>query len=229
MFAGALEALEFMHDSGGGLDELGFSEEDRLTPAQKEDAIMGMFGNVQLPILYPIMALFLMAIALREEIDNNTVLYIWTKPISRVSIVLSKYAAALFVTVIAASASAGITSSIVFPELAGQFVIATAVAMIAYGAFFFTLSVFVGRTMAIVFGLLYGFLWEGLLSNISALTSNLSIRHYAVNFAANVIDIFNIENALTITTSLFVLLGITIVLLFLAIWRFASMEFAGES
>jgi len=51
-----------------------------------EEFLAGLFQGSQLPIFYPIVILFLASIALREEIDNNTIVYLWTKPISRASI-----------------------------------------------------------------------------------------------------------------------------------------------
>jgi len=198
-----------------------------------EEFLAGLFQGSQLPIFYPIVILFLASMALREEIDNNTIVYLWTKPISRASIVLSKFSAAFVVASVLCGLSAAITSLIIYPSeipLAAQFVLASIVGLLAYGGLFFTLSLISGRTMAVIIGMSYAIIWEGLLSRVSPLTSNLSIRHYATNFAANVIDIDRyLEPSLSLVTSLLVLLGITAVLLSLSIWKFSKMEFAGES
>lgn len=190
----------------------------------REEFLMGLFTGFQLPLLYPIIALLLMSSALREEIQNETIPYLWLKPISRLSIVLSKYLGAIVIAVFVSGLSLMMTGRLLVSdwELIGNLLLTATVGLLAYGAFFFALSLVFER--ALIWGFLYILGWEELFSRISQAASQLSIRHYAENLGR---ELTGLPTDVALATSLGVLVGLTVVLLGIAIWRFRRMEFPG--
>lgn len=200
-------------------------EQQLTTDEFRTDFLTALFDYFQLPLLYPVMALLLTATVLREEIQNETILYLWTKPISRSAIVLSKYAVALLAALLLSGLSAGVTGAMLISDWAwiGKLLFTVAIALLAYGAFFFALSIIFDR--ALIWGFVYVLGWELLFSRISAAASALSIRHYAENLERS---LFDASGEASFSISLAVLLGLTVALLGLAIWRFSQMEFTGS-
>ena len=186
--------------------------------------LRGLFEGFQLPLLYPLIALLLVVPALREEIDGGTLPYLWLKPLSREAIVFSKYVGALLGALSLAVLSTALGAALLLPEgpLLGRLVLVTLVALPAYGALFFVLSVWTQR--ALLLGLVYVIAWEELFSRVSDAASRLSVRHYAVAVEQ---ALLGEPSELSLGASLGVLLGLVGVLLALATWRFSQMEFPG--
>ncbi len=195
-------------------------ETDLTSAGQFADAL---FADFMLPLLYPVLALLLTASALRDEIANGTMPYLWTKPISRASIVVGKFAGAvaiaLLVTVLSSLGTVGAMTA--DPATLGAHLGALIPTVFAYGALFFALGTLLER------GLLWGFVfllgWEEALSRVSTLATQISIRHYAEELTR---ALQGSTNSLDPLTSLVVLVGVGVVLLILAALRFSGMEFA---
>lgn len=186
--------------------------------------LQGLFEGFQLPLLYPLIALLLMVPAVREEIDDDTLPYLWLKPLSRGTIVLSKYLGALLGTLFLTGLSTALGTALLLPEgpLLGRLVLATFAALPAYGALFFALSVWTPR--ALLLGLVYVIAWEELFSRISEAASQLSLRRYAVAVERALVEG---SGEPSLGASLGVLLGLTAVLLAGAAWRLSQREFPG--
>jgi len=199
--------------------EAGFVEE-----GFREEFLRGLFTGFQLPLLYPMIALLLTSTALREEIQNETIPYLWLKPIPRASIVLSKYLGAILIAIVVSGLSLMVTGRLLVSDwgLIGNLLLTLIVGLLAYGAFFFALSMIFER--ALIWGFVYLLGWEESFSRISQAASQLSIRHYAQNMGR---ELTGLSNDVALTTSLGVLLGLTVVLLGVAVWRFTRMEFPG--
>lgn len=195
-------------------------EADVVPAAQFTD---GLFATFTLPLLYPVIALLLTASALRDEIQNGTMPYLWTKPVSRASIVVGKFVGAMgiagLVTVLSAIGTVGAMTADL--SMLGAHLGALVPTVFAYGALFFALGTLWER------GLLWGFVfllgWEEALSRVSTLATQVSIRHYAEELTR---ALQNGASSLDPLTSLAVLIGVGVVLLALATLRFSGMEFA---
>jgi ABC-2 type transport system permease protein len=200
-----------------------------------------VFDGFQLPFLYPIIILILASLALREEISNDTISYLWVKPISRESIALSKFAVVFLVAFILSAVSILLTAKILDAswDVLLNLLLATGISLLAYGAFFLALSLYLGR--AILVGFFYLLIWENLLSKISPLASSLSIRSYAQSLFQDLLNLPcgtvpatspgapDVQIAcLPIATCMIVLLVIAVGGLAISIWRFSRMEFPGE-
>ncbi|OGF53020.1 MAG: hypothetical protein A2Z21_08655 [Candidatus Fraserbacteria bacterium RBG_16_55_9] len=187
--------------------------------------VKSLFDFFQLPLLYPAIVLLLSATVLREEIQNETIIYLWIKPLSRAAILISKYTMALLLAFVFSGLSLLITGVMLVNDwaLIGNLLLAIALALLAYGAFFFTVSTILDR--ALLWGFAYVLGWEGLFSRISPAASQLSIRHYAENLERSLLGL---PSEVSLETSLGVLLGLTVALLGIAVWRFSRMEFTGS-
>ncbi len=135
----------------------------------------------------PLVALIVGTAAIGSEIDDGTAVYLMIKPIPRWRIAVSKILVA-----------AGLTSILVVPAvvitgvLLGSrtdtattivgFGIACLVGGSAYAAAFVALSVFTSR--ALLLGLAYVLIWEGVLSGLLEGTKFLSIRQATLGLAA---------------------------------------------
>jgi ABC-2 type transport system permease protein len=135
----------------------------------------------------PLVALILGTAAIGSEIDDGTAVYLMIKPIPRWRIALAK-----------ALVAAGLTVALVVPAVAltglliGSrtdtatsilgFSIASLLGGSAYAVAFMTLSVFTSR--ALLVGLAYTLIWEGVLSGLLEGTKFLSIRQATLGIAA---------------------------------------------
>jgi ABC-2 type transport system permease protein len=136
----------------------------------------------------PLVALVLGTAALGSEIDDGTVIFQLLKPIARWRIALAK-----------TTVAAGLTAALVLPPmivtglllgginttslgLASGFTIAALFGGAAYAVAFTTLGLITSR--ALILGLGYTLIWEGVLAGILEGTRFLSIRQATLGIAA---------------------------------------------
>ncbi len=134
----------------------------------------------------PLVALVFGTAVLGSELDDGTAVYVLVKPIARSEIVLSKLVVAVGVTVALVFPSTLAAGLIVGAGRGGElvavgFALAVIVGSVVYAAGFVALSVVTGR--ALVAGLLYILIWEGLLAGLLAGTALLSVRQYVLALA----------------------------------------------
>ena len=135
----------------------------------------------------PLVALVLGTAALGAELEDGTAVYLMIKPVPRWRIVAAKMlvAAGLTIvlivpsTVLAGVFAAG-TGSVALSTTLG-FTAAAAIGGAAYACAFVALSAFTSR--ALVLGLGYTLIWEGLLSGLLEGTRFLSIRQATLGLA----------------------------------------------
>jgi ABC-2 type transport system permease protein len=141
-----------------------------------------VFATLTLGLVIPLAALVLGTAAIGTEIDDGTVVYLLVKPVPRRTVVVAKMLVATSATVVLtvpAALLAGLlllgTSS---PGLLAGMVAGSLLAAVLYTAVFVALSVFTGR--ALLAGLGYVLVWEGLVTTFLPGTQVLSIREYAL-------------------------------------------------
>jgi ABC-2 type transport system permease protein len=105
--------------------------------------------------------------------------------------------------------------------------LASAVAAIAYCAFFLLLSLVTRRP--VLLGLLYVLLWEGLLGNLLAGTRALSIEQYALTIAAKSGGTALLDNHVSIQVSIAMSFVFLLAGTILAIDRLRSFTLTGET
>lgn len=143
--------------------------------------------------LLPLAALVYGTAALGAEIEDGTAVYLLAKPVRRSRIIAGKLAAAwalTAVTVIASgigAAAIGLGGAPGGGSLMLGFGVALAVGSLVYTALFMMLSVVTSR--ALIAGLAYVFVWEGLINGLFAGTRLLSVRHYTLGIADVIADV----------------------------------------
>lgn len=142
--------------------------------------------------LLPLVALVYGTAAIGAEIDDGTAVYLLTKPVSRTRIMLAKLLAAWLLTSAtvlvsglgaAAIALAGTSQGGILPA----FAVALVVGSLVYTALFLMLSVRTSR--ALIAGLVYVFVWEGVVNGLFAGTRLLSVRHATLAVADALLDL----------------------------------------
>jgi ABC-2 type transport system permease protein len=177
----------------------------------------------------PLVALIIGTAAIGSEIEDGTAVYLMIKPIARWRIALAK-----------ALVAAGLTAVLVVPAIVltavilGSrtdttatvvgFSVACLVGGSAYAVAFMALSVFTSR--ALLLGLAYTLIWEGVLSGLLEGTKFLSIRQATLGVAAA----FGVNvpgDPLVPVVSVAVLVVVLVGGFLLASWKLARFEIRG--
>ncbi|MCI4336639.1 MAG: hypothetical protein L3K17_05520 [Thermoplasmata archaeon] len=160
-----------------------------LASARPGDAALGsavetLYVQLTLPIVVLLIVLVISVAQFRSEIDADTLLYLSDRSIRRPTIVLGKYLGslgAILVLVIPATllplaVAVGGGAPPVAIGVSLSLVAATALAAMAYGAFF----LFLGLTSrsALLIGLLYGIIWEELVPLLPGDIPRLTVIYY---------------------------------------------------
>jgi ABC-2 type transport system permease protein len=177
----------------------------------------------------PLVALIIGTAAIGSEIEDGTAVYLMVKPIPRWRIALAK-----------GFVAAGLTAALVGPAvvltgfLLGDrtdpmtaivgFSVACLVGGSAYAVAFMALSVFTSR--ALLLGLAYTLIWEGVLSGLLEGTKFLSIRQATLGVAAALgVDVPG--DPLVPAVSVAVLVVVLVGGFLLASWKLARFEIRG--
>jgi ABC-2 type transport system permease protein len=149
-----------------------------------EQLALEVFGTIALGLVIPLVALVLGTAALGTAIDEGTIVYVLVKPVQRRTVgAAAMLVAATPIDVSTAVAVAGAGLLIAGPgsaSLVAATVVGGILAAVLYAGVFVALSVVTGR--ALVAGLAYVLVWEGLVTSLLEGTRLLSIREYALAF-----------------------------------------------
>lgn len=154
-------------------------------------AVEGFEGLIVTTLL-PLSALVYGTAVLGAEIEDGTAVYLLAKPISRARIVLAKLGASWLLTSATVLVSAvGAGTIALYGEPHDRIVLGFGVALVAgsfvYSALFLMLSLVTSR--ALIAGLVYVFVWEGVVNSLFAGTRLLSVRHYTLGIADAIVDV----------------------------------------
>jgi len=154
--------------------------------ADQHEETASFLADFVVTVILPLACLILGTSALGSEIEDGTAVYILAKPVPRRETVGAKFAASALVAaafVVPATAISGLIGLHGVSEegIATGFAIATLVGVFAYTAIFILLSVATSR--ALLFGIAYVFIWEGLITQLFSGTRYLSIREYCLGIA----------------------------------------------
>jgi ABC-2 type transport system permease protein len=188
---------------------------------------LGVFG---LSVVLPLTALIIGTSALGAEIDDGTVIHLLATPVSRLSVVTSKFAAAVVLTLafgavpefLAAAIAKGFADRLTIGLLLGA-----VVASVAYNAVFVMLSVLTTRAIAV--GLLYLLVWEGLLGNFVGGVRVLSVGQYSVSVANAIARTSALNAHLTTGTATVMAVLVTVAALAVAGRRLSSFALKGDA
>ncbi|MFN8224325.1 MAG: ABC transporter permease [Gaiellales bacterium] len=202
---------------------------DRGTDSPEEWATGLLFEVLVASTLLPLAALINGTAALGAEIEDGTAVYLLAKPVPRSRIVLGKLLGAWVATVAvmipsvlgaAIVAAGGLGEARVVPGLA----LALAVGSLVYCALFLMVSIHTSR--ALIGGLVYVFVWEGLINGFFGGTRLLSVRHYTLAIADGIIDLprFAFHAKLGFATAVVAAVVVTVAATWQAIRRLQRFE-----
>ncbi|MGI9006477.1 MAG: ABC transporter permease [Streptosporangiaceae bacterium] len=188
---------------------------------------LGVFG---FSVVLPLTALIIGTSVLGAEIDDGSIVHLLATPVSRASVVLSKFTAAVLLTILfgalpeylAAGVARGFGGRLALGLLAGALV-----ASVAYNALFVMLSVLTTRAIAV--GLLYLLVWEGLLGNLVGGVRVLSIGQYSVSVANAITRTSALNAHLTTVTAVVMASAVTVVTLAVAARRLSAFSIKGDA
>ena len=185
-----------------------------------------LFRELIVPTLLPIVVLLPATAAFGNELEDGTLPYLLMKPVSRLRLVLGKYAAVLLVSIPALLAGLAATMLIaaqapgagdlgrILAAMAG----ASAAAAALLGAVFLLVSLVIPR--ALLAGMIYIFAWESLLGRFLPGVRAISSREQALQVFDGILsDDFPAASNAALT-----MLVIVVVCLLLAVWRLRSMQ-----
>jgi ABC-2 type transport system permease protein len=175
----------------------------------------------------PLVALIIGTSALGSEIEDGTAVYLMIKPIARWKIALAKILVAAGLTALLIVPSIIITALLLGGDSTAMvgYSVAALVGGSAYAAAFVTLSVFTSR--ALLLGLAYVLIWEGVLSGLLEGTKFLSIRQATLGLAAALGVNVPGGDPLSPEVSVLVLGVVLIGSLLLASWKLTRFEIRG--
>jgi ABC-2 type transport system permease protein len=153
----------------------------RLLAGPDTEVGVVLLGGFALSTIVPLLGLIAGAGAIGPEIDDGSIVYLLSKPLSRHSIVRSKLAVAVaVVTVVAAVPTlvAGLVLVGTAEGIAVSYAIGAGVAGLAYCALFVLLAVLTRN--AVVVGLIYVLIWESLVGSFVPGAQVLSIQQWAL-------------------------------------------------
>jgi len=137
----------------------------------------------------PLVALVIGSAALGSEIEDGTVVYLLVKPVPRWVVALAKIVVAVGLTLVLTVPPMLVTAVLIGTATGGSlgpslaFVLAAIAGGAAYASVFTTLGAL--TTRALVVGLAYTLLWEGVLAGLLEGTRFLSIRQATLGIAAS--------------------------------------------
>ena len=150
----------------------------RSTYTTGTEAALDIVGDYGLILVVPIVSLVFATSALGDLREEGTLVYLWLRPLAHWVLVAASWAAtvtiALPLTVVPlalAALAAGAPGRIVWAAVG-----ATALGVCTYSAVFLALGLRAKR--ALMWGLLYVFIWEGFVASASESSAQLAIRAY---------------------------------------------------
>jgi ABC-2 type transport system permease protein len=158
----------------------------RALVGEREDAAQATLYGLGLVVIVPLVALLATSGLFAPEIDDGSISYLLAKPVPRSTIVLSKLLVAFACVVLFATLPVLVAALVLMtstPSYAVGFGLAALLGGTAYAALFAWLSV---RTKhAVVIGLIYLLIWEGLLGGLLSGIRWLSVSRWG----AEVVDV----------------------------------------
>ena len=160
----------------------------RVLAGSDTSVTVALLGGFALATIVPLLGLIAGAGSIGPEIDDGSIVYLMSKPVSRHSIVLSKLAVAVAVVVVVAAVPtllAGLVLSGTTEGLAIGYAIGAAVAGVAYCALFVLLAVVTRNAVVIV--LIYVLIWESMVGSFVPGAQVLSIQQWALAITEKIV------------------------------------------
>lgn len=212
-----------------------------IPPDQALSHVMVFF----LLFLSVLISLFYGTALIADEIDNKTIIYLFTRPVKKYWIVFGKFAVymlgvllilipPMILTFLIIAIGGGMSSDFLTSlGLFGKRLGVTVLALIVYGMIFMFLGTW--RKYSVLIGLLFAFGWEKMIILVPGVVRKFSVVHYLISiYPGNIIKskFIGIPEGMitnsTVTTSIVILLVTTFVFLGLSIFTIYRKEYRLE-
>ena len=200
---------------------------------QDTDITVGILGGFALATIVPLLGLIAGTGSIGPEIDDGSIVYLLSKPLSRFSIVLTKAVVAVsIITVFGALAVllSGLVLSGTSDNLAVGYAVGALIAGVAYGTFFLMLAVLTRH--AVVVGLLYALIWETLIGSYVPGAQTLSINQWSLAITEKVVgsdaEDLGIESAVSLGAAIPLLLVVIVGSTWYAGWRLRTLRLTSD-
>ncbi|GAB7075227.1 MULTISPECIES: ABC transporter permease [Streptomyces] len=201
----------------------------RLLTGADDSTAEAVLGGFSLAVMVPIIGVVAGTGAIAPEIDDGSVVYLLAKPIKRPTIILTKLFVAIGVTM-AFSAIPTLIAGFILNGNGGQlavaYTVAALVASIAYAALFLLLGTVTRH--AVVFGLVYALIWEGLFASLISGARTLSVQQWALAVAEKVTGGEAVTSDVALPTAVILLVAATVLATWYAGHKLRSLTVAGE-
>jgi ABC-2 type transport system permease protein len=189
-----------------------------------------LLANFGLAVLLPLVAVIVGTAAVGSEIEDGTIVYLLAKPVPRILIVVVKLLVAWGVTAALVAVPmlfAGVIGTGGQLSLGIGYAGASLLGALEYTAIFVALSLVTSR--ALVIGLAYVVVWEGVVAGLFAGTRILSVRQHALAVADAIGGDAAVSAELAVGTALATGLAVVALSFALAVRRLERVELRGET
>lgn len=189
-----------------------------------------LLANFGVGALLPLVTVIIGTSALGSELDDGTIVYLLAKPVPRPLIVVVKLVVAWSVSGLLVALPillAGMVGTGGDPSLGIGYGVAALLGALEYTAVFLALSLVTSR--ALVIGLAYVVVWEGVVAGLFAGTRIVSIRQHTLAVADALAGEGGVGAELAVGTAIVVGAIITLAAVALAVRRLALVELRGET
>ncbi len=199
------------------------------TAAESVDVTRRLLANFGIGVLLPLVAVIVGTSALGSELDDGTIVYLLAKPVARWRIALVKLGVAWLVTCVLVAPAMVIAGVIgqEDPQLAIGYAVASILGALEYTAIFMALSLVTSR--ALIIGLAYVVVWEGVVAGLFSGTRAVSVRQHALAVAESFGGAGAGDAELAFGFAVAAGAAVTMGAIVLAIRRLETVELRGET
>jgi ABC-2 type transport system permease protein len=165
------------------------------------------------------------------EIEDGSIVHLLATPVSRRSVVLSKYVVAVLLTWLFAAVPeylAGAIAKGAGNRLAIGLLVGALAGAVVYNALFVLLTAAFSPSRALAGGLLYVLVWEGLLATLVPGVGLLSVEHYSLGIANSIAHTGALHAGLGTGTAIGMGAAVTALALVLAVVRLSEFSVKGD-
>jgi ABC-2 type transport system permease protein len=147
----------------------------------------GLVDGLVITTLLPLVALIFGTSVLGGEIDDGTIVFLLVRPIPRWQIVLAKLGVAAVAVTALVGTSAVIATLVSSTDATGPAMAFAALAGVAWGALAYTaiaVALSLVTSHSLMVGLVYVYIWEGVVAGLFTGTRLLSVHQYVLGVAA---------------------------------------------
>ncbi|WP_177246341.1 ABC transporter permease subunit [Actinacidiphila alni] len=188
-----------------------------------------MLQGFALSTMVPLVGVIAGTGAIGPEIDDGAIVYLLAKPVSRSTIVFTKFVVAIGVVAVFSAVPtliAGIILNGNGQNIAVAFGVAAAVASVAYAAIFLMLGVLTRH--AVIAGLVYALVWESVIGNVVPGARTLSVQQWALAVAQKTAHGGIVSSDVGLPTAIVLLAVVTVAATWFAGRKLRTLKLAGE-